>query len=181
MATDTESLEEQKNDQPAAETNEAVSGSSDAADQDAGVNGPDSADAAAAEAGSAGGDEPSTQAMPSEGDAQQVANVAADHTNYEPRSEEESLEQILELSIPVIVRLAEKRLPLKEILKFHMGTVLQFDSDAYEHVDLMVNNSTIGLGQPVKIGENFGLRIVQVGDISQTIRSLGGAGEAEQS
>ena len=181
MATDTESLEEQKNDQPAADTNELASGSSDAGDQDAGVNDQDSGDSAVDQADSGGGDEPSAQAVPSETDPQQVSDDSTDQANAKPRSEEESLEQILELRIPVIVRLAQKRLPLKEILKFSMGTVLQFDNDAYEHVDLMVNNSTIGLGQPVKIGENFGLRIVQIGDISHTIRSLGGAGDAEES
>ena len=38
----------------------------------------------------------------------------------------------------------------------------------------MVNNEVIGLGQPVKIGENFGLKITQVGDLSDTIKRLGG-------
>jgi len=43
----------------------------------------------------------------------------------------------------------------------------------------MVNNSTIGLGQAVKIGENFGLKITQIGPVEETIKSLGIKGAAE--
>jgi hypothetical protein len=38
----------------------------------------------------------------------------------------------------------------------------------------MINNKTIGIGQTVKVGENFGLRITQVGDLKRLIASLGG-------
>ena len=173
MAAETEPLEEQVEAQLPAEPDESAAGCADAAAADGAAD-----DSATAEEGSTGGDGPPTQDTPSEEDTQSVADAPADQVDTDPQGEEESLDQILSLRVPIIVRLAEKQLPLKEILKFNMGTVLQFDKDAYEHVDLMVNNSTIGLGQPVKIGENFGLRIVQIGDINHTIRSLGGAGDA---
>jgi hypothetical protein len=31
----------------------------------------------------------------------------------------------------------------------------------------------IGVGETVKVGENFGLRITQVGDLRQVIKSMG--------
>lgn len=170
MAAETEPLEEQVEDQLPAQADESVADGADAA----------APDGAAGDA-PAGEGEPSAQDMASEEDTQSAGDAPADKVAADPRDKEESLDQILSLRVPVIVRLAEKRIQLKEILKFNMGTVLQFDKDAYEHVDLMVNNSTIGLGQPVKLGENFGLRIVQIGDIKHTIRSLGGAGDAAES
>ena len=36
-----------------------------------------------------------------------------------------------------------------------------------------LNNKPIGVGEAVKVGENFGLRITQIGDIKQIIQSLG--------
>jgi len=93
----------------------------------------------------------------------------------------QGLEHILSIHVPVIVRLAERKMSLQEVLRFSLGSVIQFEKNAYEHVDLMINNSVLGLGQPVKIGENFGLRIVQIGDISETIKSLGGNGDAAES
>ena len=87
--------------------------------------------------------------------------------------EANKLGRILSMKIPVIVKIAEKSMAISSILKLNLGSVITFEKDAYQNVDLMVNNSTIGLGQPVKIGENFGLRIIQINDIHDTIKSLG--------
>ena len=86
----------------------------------------------------------------------------------------QNLRRIMSIKVPLIVKLAEKKIKISEILKLGLGSVIQFDKDAYQHVDLMVNNTTIGLGQTVKVGENFGLKITQVGDLRDTIKSLGG-------
>ena len=82
------------------------------------------------------------------------------------------LDRILSIKVPIIVKVTEKKIRMADILKFNLGNVIHFDQDAYQHVELMVNNTTIGLGQPVKIGENFGLKIVQIGDITDTIKAL---------
>ena len=37
----------------------------------------------------------------------------------------------------------------------------------------MVNNKTIALGETVKVGENFGIKVSQIGDVRQVIKSLG--------
>ena len=88
------------------------------------------------------------------------------------RDDCKTIDHILNMRVPLIVKIAQRRMTVQEILKFNLGSMIQFDKDAYDHVDLMVNNTTIGLGQPVKVGENFGLRIVQIGDIKETIKSL---------
>ncbi len=77
------------------------------------------------------------------------------------------------MRMPVIVKIAEKTMTFSTVLKLNIGSVINFDKDAYQLVDLMVNNSTIGLGQTVKIGENFGLRVTQIGPLEETIKSLG--------
>ncbi|KPK75202.1 MAG: hypothetical protein AMJ79_12235 [Phycisphaerae bacterium SM23_30] len=89
-----------------------------------------------------------------------------------PRSESQKLDRILSIKVPVIVKIAQKKMTMAEILKLHVGTVIQFDQDAYQHVELTVNNVTIGLGQPVKVGENFGLKVTQIGEITNTIKAL---------
>ena len=85
----------------------------------------------------------------------------------------ERVQQLLDMKVPVIAKVAERSLTVKAVMKLHMGSVIQFEKDAYDHIELMVNNRTIGLGQPVKVGENFGLRLIQVGDVNDMIRSLG--------
>ena len=90
-----------------------------------------------------------------------------------------NLEHILSMKLPVIVRIAQKRMRIKEVLKLNLGSVVHFDQDAYQQIDLLVNNQVIGLGQPVKIGENFGLKVLQIGDITDTIRILGDAADEQ--
>jgi len=85
-----------------------------------------------------------------------------------------NIERILDITVPVIVKIAEKGLSVNDVLRFNCGTVVSFDKDAYDQLELMVNNSTIGLGQCVKVGENFGLRVLSIGDFDQKIKSLGG-------
>lgn len=111
---------------------------------------------------------------PPQDNADQEADIMTDtqnksNTNQNP----EKINRILSMKVPVIVKIAEKKMDMSDILKFHIGSVIQFDKDPYEYVDLMVNNSTIGAGQPVKVAENFGLKIMQIGKITDTIRSLG--------
>ncbi|MBN1765416.1 MAG: FliM/FliN family flagellar motor switch protein [Sedimentisphaerales bacterium] len=88
------------------------------------------------------------------------------------------LKRILFMKVPVIVKIVQKTMTMQNILKLNIGSVIQFDKDAYELIDLMVNNSTIGLGQPVKIGEKFGIKITNIGEVTDTIKSLG-ASETE--
>jgi hypothetical protein len=41
-------------------------------------------------------------------------------------------------------------------------------------MELMINNKVIGVGETVKVGENFGLRITQIGDIKQIVSAMSG-------
>ena len=116
-----------------------------------------------------------------ETDESEVSAQPADEQDEEKASTEEGadnkdgkLSRILSMKVPIIVKISQKKMRVRDICKFHLGSVISFDQDAYQHVDLMVNNRPVGLGQPVKIGENFGLRITQISDLTETIKSLGG-------
>jgi flagellar motor switch protein FliN/FliY len=84
------------------------------------------------------------------------------------------LNRILHLSVPVIVKLAERRLTFAEVLRLGTGAIVEFHKASDQPLELMINNKVIGLGETVKVGENFGLRITQIGDVKQVIRSLAG-------
>ena len=83
------------------------------------------------------------------------------------------LKRVLKLEVPVIVKLAERRLTLGEVMRFGVGAIIEFVKSSDEPLELMVNNRTIGLGETVKVGENFGLKISQIGDMKSIIRTLG--------
>ncbi len=81
--------------------------------------------------------------------------------------------RILRISVPVIANLAERNLALKEVLGWTPGSIIEFDQPADADLDLVVGNRRIGIGQAVKVGENFGIRITEIGDLVDRIRALG--------
>ena len=83
------------------------------------------------------------------------------------------LQRILGLEVPVIVKLAERRLMLSEVMRLGTGAIIEFFKSSEEPLELLINNKVIGVGETVKVGENFGLRITQIGDVKQLIKALG--------
>jgi flagellar motor switch protein FliN/FliY len=84
------------------------------------------------------------------------------------------LKRILQLEVPVIVKLADRKLSLQEVMRLGPGAIIEFFKASDQPLELLVNNKTIAIGETVKVGENFGLKITQIGDVKQVIKSLGG-------
>jgi flagellar motor switch protein FliN/FliY len=53
------------------------------------------------------------------------------------------------------------------------GAIIEFVKASDEPLELLINNKAIALGDAVKVGENFGLKINQIGDVKEVIRSMG--------
>ncbi len=84
------------------------------------------------------------------------------------------LQTILNLSVPVIVQLGQRRMSLNDILSLGPGAIVELNRNAEDELDLMVNNKSVGLGTAVKVGENFGLRVASIGSAQERIAALGG-------
>ncbi len=102
-----------------------------------------------------------------------MAVVQTQNRPAEASVSHQELARILRLEVPVIVKLAERRLALAEVLRLGLGAIIEFSKSSDEPLQLLINNKPIGVGETVKIGENFGLRITQIGDVRQIIKSLG--------
>ena len=79
------------------------------------------------------------------------------------------------MQVPMIVKLAERKLPLAEVMRLGNGAIIEFIKRSDEPLELLVNNKAVAVGETVKVGENFGLRITQIGDLKSTIQSLAGS------
>ena len=87
------------------------------------------------------------------------------------------LDSILKLEVPVIVVIASRDMPVKEVMNLAPGAILELPKLADEELEVLVNNKPIGLGTAVKVGENFGIRITYVGDVRHRISALGPIGK----
>ena len=85
-----------------------------------------------------------------------------------------NIERILSINVPVAVMLAQQDLPIKSILDVTVGTIVEFDVPFDSNLTLEVANQPIAEEQAVKVGENFGLRIAQIGSVKDRIDALGG-------
>ena len=85
------------------------------------------------------------------------------------------LQTLLRLEVPVIVKLADRKLLLSEVMRLGVGAIIEFVKSSSEPLELLINNKTIAVGETVKVGENFGLRITQIGDLRQLIQSFSGS------
>ena len=83
------------------------------------------------------------------------------------------LRRLLRIQVPVIAVLGQKRMKLGEVLGLNVGSIIQLDKPSEDLLDLMVNDQRVGRGETVRIGENFGLQIVEMGSMADTIRKLG--------
>jgi flagellar motor switch protein FliN/FliY len=53
-------------------------------------------------------------------------------------------------------------------------SIIELPKQIDEELDVLVNNSRIGSGRAVKVGENFGVRMTQVGAVTDRVAALGG-------
>ena len=81
--------------------------------------------------------------------------------------------RLLRIRVPLIVLLARRTLPVAQIRRLSAGTILEFERDVDRPCDLLANNRPIGRGEVVRVGENFGLRVMDIRDTASRIRSLG--------
>lgn len=83
------------------------------------------------------------------------------------------LDTILKLRVPVIVQLGQRAMPVEHVLGLAPGAIVELQRTANTPLDLMINNKQIGQGTAVKIGENFGLSILNVGNVTERIEAMG--------
>lgn len=82
------------------------------------------------------------------------------------------LRRILRIKVPVIVKLAGRRMPLGAIRRLALGNILEFEQMVDQPLELLVNNRPIGTGTAVKVGDRFGLQITSIRTRAQRVRTL---------
>lgn len=88
--------------------------------------------------------------------------------------QQQRLQRVLRLHVPVIVRLADRKILLSEVMRLGVGAIIEFVKSSSEPLELMINNKVIGHGETVKVGENFGLRITRIGDPKSIMQAVSG-------
>ncbi|MCC6286231.1 MAG: FliM/FliN family flagellar motor switch protein [Phycisphaerales bacterium] len=84
----------------------------------------------------------------------------------------EEVRTLEKLEVPVIVRLGRRRMPVESVLALAPGSIIELPKNADEELELLINNKHSGYGVAVKVGENFGIRITFLGDVSARLAAV---------
>ena len=80
---------------------------------------------------------------------------------------------LLEVELPLVVSFGETEMPLKDVMKLGVGSVIELGKSVNDPVTVTVNNKPIAKGEVVMVDGNYGVRILQVESTADRIRSLG--------
>ncbi len=83
--------------------------------------------------------------------------------------QKENITIIKEVPLEVTVELGRTKKPIKEILEFNPGTVIELDKLAGEPIDILVNGKFVARGEVVVIDENFGVRVTDIISVEERI------------
>lgn len=78
-----------------------------------------------------------------------------------------NIERLLEVELEVVVRFGATSMPLREILRMGIGTMLELDRAVEEPVELLINGRPLARGSVVVIDGYYGVRITEIGEPSQ--------------
>lgn len=84
-----------------------------------------------------------------------------------------NLDLLLDIELPLMVRMGQTEMQLGELLKLTPGSILELNRAADAPVELLVNNKQIAKGEVVVVDGNFAFRITEIESPAARIRSLG--------
>lgn len=84
-----------------------------------------------------------------------------------------NIDLLLDVELPIVVSFGETTMPLREVLKLGVGSVIELDKTVNDPVTLIVNQKPIATGEVVMVEGNYGVRILEVESTAERIRSLG--------
>ncbi len=73
-----------------------------------------------------------------------------------------NLDVLLDVPVKVTVELGSCLLPMREVLEFGPGSVIQLDKPVEAPVDLYVNQKRIACGEVVVVEDRLGIRITRM-------------------
>jgi len=82
------------------------------------------------------------------------------------------LDVILDVPVTLSLEVGRCRVPIRNLLQFNQGSVVELARGAGEPLDVLVNGTLIAHGEVVVINDRFGVRLTDVVSPGERIRSL---------
>ncbi|MBE2984370.1 flagellar motor switch protein FliY [Campylobacter sp. RM9344] len=108
------------------------------------------------EQGLAQAEAPSKASLKSEFSAEEMRNIGL----------------IMDVRLPIRVRIGSKRMLLKDVLTMDIGSVIELNQLANDPLEILIGDKVIAVGEVVIIDGNFGIQITQIGSKRERLQQL---------
>lgn len=116
-------------------------------------------------------DEPEEQSASAEGSATSVSSENLPQTRL--NSEEmKNIPLIMDVKLPVRVRIGTKKMLLKDVLTMDIGSVVELNQLANDPLEILVGDKVIAMGEVVIVDGNFGVQITEIGTKKERLEQL---------
>jgi len=88
------------------------------------------------------------------------------------RDELNNISLIMDVKLPVRVRIGKKRMLLKDVLNMDIGSVIELNQLANDPLEILVDNHVIAEGEVVIVDGNFGVQITTIGSKKERLTQL---------
>ena len=93
--------------------------------------------------------------------------------NAKLNSEEmKNISLIMDVKLPVRVRIGKKKMLLKDVLNMDIGSVIELNQLANDPLEILVDNHVIAQGEVVIVDGNFGIQVTSIGTKRERLAQL---------
>ncbi|MDX6384898.1 MAG: flagellar motor switch protein FliN [Blastocatellia bacterium] len=78
-----------------------------------------------------------------------------------------NMERLLEVELDVVVRFGVTSIPLRDVVRMGVGTMIELDRAVDEPLELLVNGRLLARGEVVVVDGYFGVRITEIGEVAE--------------
>ena len=83
-----------------------------------------------------------------------------------------NIERLMDVEVNVTVRFGKTEMPLREIVKFGVGSMIELNRTIDEPVELLINNYPFARGEVVVIDGYYGVKVTEIGSAEERSRTL---------
>lgn len=88
--------------------------------------------------------------------------------------EMKNIGMIMDVYLPVKVRIGQKKMLLKDVIAMDIGSVVELNQLANDPLEILVDNKVIAKGEVVIVDGNFGIQITEIGTKHERLEQLRG-------
>ncbi len=93
---------------------------------------------------------------------------------HEEHPEMKNIGLILDVKLPLRVRIGSKKMLLKDVLSMDIGSVIELDQLANDPLEILVDDKVVAYGEVVIVDGNFGVQITHIGTKRERLERLKG-------